>query len=341
MNHDSRGVRTPNRRQFTLGMLVAATAASVPIWVKAEGTKTIAVLFDGLTTEFLVAGMEAIQADLKSRGFQMLQAISNRDDNVQFEQVKSMIARKVDGIIIFQTDSNAVIPAIRAANAANVPIVHFNRPPAESDAYSVAVVADNRGISKATVQAMVDKARASGRKYKAAILIGDLGDVNALGRRDGFTDAVTPAADIIEVVARIPTEWSVDKTFAGLTNAMQANPDIDFLFAGSDFMIPIVQQVLTPLDKWHPAGDPKHVLFGSFDGDSGAYAALESKHLDADGVQDLFFEAKSAVDLVLAIGAGQKPAKIFNDPGLTVTQDNLTSVRDRMWGYSQWKKKHA
>ena len=329
------------RRNFTVGTLVALTSAAMPIWVRAEGTKTIAVLFDGLTSEFLVAGMGAMEADLKSRGFKMLQAISNRDDNVQFEQVKSMIASKVDGIVIFHTDSNAVIPAIRAANAAGIPMVHFNRPPAESDAYSVAVVADNRGITKATVQYMVDKARASGRKYKAAILIGDLGDVNAIGRRDGFGDAVEPAKDIIEVVARIPTAWNADKAFAGLTNAFQSNPDIDFLFSSSDFMVPIVQQVLAPLDKWHPTGHPKHVMWGSFDGDSGAYGALASKHLDSDGVQDLFFEAKASVDLILAMGKGEKPKKIFPDPGFAITQDNMEKERDRMWGYSEWKKKNG
>jgi ABC-type sugar transport system substrate-binding protein len=338
---ETQGAGRLNRRQFTVGTLVALTAASMPIWVKAQGTKTVAVLFDGLTSEFLVAGMDAMKADLESRGFEMLQAISNRDDNVQFEQVKSMIARRVDGIVIFHTDSNAVIPAIRAANEAGIPMVHFNRPPAESDAYSVAVVADNRGISKTAVSYMVEKARASGRKWKAAILIGNLGDVNAIGRRDGFFDAVDPASDIIEVVARIPTEWSADKTFAGLTNAMQANPDIDFLFAGSDFMIPIVEQVLTPLDKWHPTGHPNHVMFGAFDGDSGAYAALEAKYLDADGVQDLFFEAKASVDLILAMQNGERPEKIFPDPGFAITQDNLMQERERMWGYQQWKKKQG
>ena len=82
----------------------------------------------------------------KENGWTILENISNFDDNKQFEQVKAMIGRKVDGILIIQTDSKAVIPAIRAANAANIPMVHFNRPPAESDAYSVAIQADNRKI---------------------------------------------------------------------------------------------------------------------------------------------------------------------------------------------------
>ena len=31
------------------------------------------------------------------------------------------------------------------------------------------------------------------------------------------------------MVSRVATEWNADKTFAGLTNAMQANPDINML----------------------------------------------------------------------------------------------------------------
>jgi ABC-type sugar transport system substrate-binding protein len=331
-------------RRFATSALLAAGLVTGGAWapapVRAADTKTIAVMFDGLTSEFLVAGMEAIEGDLKKRGYTMIQQISNRDQNVQLEQVKAMIAKKVNGIIIFPTDANGVIPAIRAANAANVPMVHFNRQPADSTAYSPAVVADNRTITKATVQYMVDQARKTGKKYKAAILIGDLGDVNALGRRDGFFDAVDAAKDVVEVVARIPTEWNADKAFAGLTNAMQANPDINFLFASSDFMFPLIEQVLKPLNKWHPVGHADHVILGGFDGDSGAYNLLHSKYLDADGVQDLFFEAAAAADAIDKMNSGGKPAKIIPDPGFSITQANLDQVKERMWGYTQWLKKN-
>ena len=90
---------------------------------------------------------------------------------------------------------------------------------------------------------MVDEAKKAGRKRQAVIMIGDLGDVNAIQRRDGFFDVVDKNADIVEVVARVSTEWNADKAFAGLTNALQANPDINFLFTSSDFMLPQIQQV--------------------------------------------------------------------------------------------------
>ena len=91
-------------------------------------------------------------------------------------------------------------------------------------------------------------------------MIGDLGDVNAIQRRDGFFDVVDKNKDIVEVVARVSTEWNADKAFAGLTNALQANPDIDFLFTSSDFMLPQIQQVLETFDKWHKIGEEGHVL---------------------------------------------------------------------------------
>ncbi|MGF1476008.1 MAG: sugar ABC transporter substrate-binding protein [Geminicoccaceae bacterium] len=329
------------RRAFTVGGLLAAGTAGWPMFVRAQDQKTIAVLFDGLYSPFWVAGIEAIKQDLEGRGYEMLQAISDQDDNKQFEQVKAMLARGVDGIIIVQTDSNAVIPAIREADKAGVPMVHFNRPPAENDGKSVAVQADNRAITNATVEHMVKVAQDLGGSYKAAILIGDLGDPNAIGRRDGFFDIVDQHPDLIEVVARIPTEWNADKAFAGLTNAFQANPDINFLFTSSDFMFPQITQVMRVADKFHPIGDPNHVIFGGFDGDATAYELMKDQYLDADGVQDLFYEAELAVNAIVDLQNGEQVDKLLLDPGFAITQDNLEEMKERMWGYHIYQQQQG
>ncbi len=329
------------RRAFTVGSLLAAGTAGMPVFVRAEGSKTVALLFDSLVSPFWVSGIEIMRQKAKAKGWTTLENISNFDDNKQFEQVKAMIARKVDGILIIQTDAKAVIPAIRAANAANIPMVHFNRPPAKSDAYSVAIQADNRKIMQNTVQFLVDEAKQKGGSYKACILIGDLGDVNAIQRRDGFFDIVNQHKDMIEVVARVATEWNADKAFAGLTNALQANPDINFLVTSSDFMHPQIEQVLKSANKWHKRGDPGHVLFGGFDGDEGAYQRLVDGYLDACGVQNLFLEVDMAFGAFEDLWAGKKPAKLLLDPGFVITQANLDQKRNDMWGYTVWKKQHA
>ena len=330
---------TLNRRQFTVASLMAIAGASgLSVAVRAEGEKTIAVLFDGLYSEFWVAGIRIIRDDLKKRGFAIMEAISDKDDNKQFEQVRAAIAKKVDGIIIVQTDSNAVIPAIKAANKANIPMVHFNRPPAPSDAFSVAIQADNQKIARDAVLYSAGVAKESGRKHKAAILIGNLGDPNAIQRRDGFEEAVGQFKDVIEVVARIPTEWDADKAFAGLTNALQANPDISFLFTSSDFLIPQITQALKAANKWAPVGDPNHVIFTGFDGFPSAYGLMKDKFMDACGVQNLFFETTLAIQAILDLQAGKKVEKLLLDPGFAITQANVEEKKAEMWGYVLWKE---
>ncbi|MBV9701413.1 MAG: sugar ABC transporter substrate-binding protein [Methylobacteriaceae bacterium] len=329
------------RRAFNLGLAAGAASAGLATLSHAQQGRKVALLFDSLVSPFWVTGLDIMRDQVKKRGWTGLEAISNLDDNKQFEQVKAMIAQKVDGILIIQTDSKAVIPAIRAANAANIPMVHFNRPPAASDAYSVAIQADNRKIMQGTVQSLVEQAKKAGGKYKAALLIGDLGDVNAIQRRDGFFDVVNQNKDLIEVVARISTEWNADKAFAGLTNAIQANPDINFLVTSSDFLHPQIEQVLKTAGKWHKRGEEGHVTFGGFDGDEGAYARLKDGYLDACGVQNLFLEVDMAFQAFEDMWAGKKPDKLLLDPGFVITQDNLAEKQDQMWGFTVWKKQHA
>ena len=332
------------RRTFTRTTLFAAGAAILPIGVRAEGVKTIAIMFDSLQSGFWVESMAVLKQKAKERGWETLETISNLDDNKQFEQVQSMIQRKVDGIIIVPTDNKATIPAIRAANKADIPIVYYNRPPAPGDYKAVAVQADNRAIMKATTEALVAKARKTGQKFQACFLIGDLGDLNAVQRRDGFFDVVDKNKDIIEVVSRIATEWNPDKAFAGLTNALQANPGINYLQTSSDFLLPQIQQALTIAKKWKKIGEQGHVLFGGFDGDEGQYQALKDGYMDVGGVQNVFFEADLALDAISKLKAGETVPlmpKMLLDPGLVMTHENVEQERDKMWGYAVWKQKNG
>jgi ABC-type sugar transport system substrate-binding protein len=319
------------------GLIIAAVLSSCNSAPSEPKQITVGVSFETLQTEYWVAGFEAIKSELKERNIQVLEAIADGDANRQLEQINNFIVRKVDGIIAVPKDAKTIIPMIKAANAANIPIVLYNRPAEQAEAKSVAVVADNYAITKATVEYMCEQAKRSGRKYKAAILIGDLGDINAVGRRDGFENAVKAYEDVVEVVARIPTEWNGEKARAGVTNALQANPDINFIFTSSDFMLPPIIQALKEAGKYKKIGEEGHVLLGGFDGDATAYQMLVYGYLDADGVQDVYFESEAAVQAVLDLSVGKEvPAKIL-DQGFVIHQGNLQEMAGKMWG-AQSKK---
>ena len=75
----------------------------------------------------------------------------------------------------------------------------------------MAVQADNKRITMETLRHMVQVAKKRGGTYKAAIMIGDLGDRNAIARRDGFFEVVNQYPDLITVVSRIPTDWNAEE----------------------------------------------------------------------------------------------------------------------------------
>lgn len=320
--------------------LLAAMAAT-PAVAGSMPRRTIALLFDSLISPFWVAAIENFRRQIAARGWSVLEAVSNMDDNRQYTQVKSMIERGVDGIVIVHTDDKAVVPAIRAANAASVPMIHFNRAPAPSDAYSVAVVADNRKLMDDTVTALVGIAGRQSKQCRAAILLGDLSDANGIDRRDGFNDAMARHGAIVQVVARIATEWNADKAFAGLSNALQAHPDIDFLVASSDFLAPQIEQALRIAGKWHPAGAPGHILMAGFDGDDNGYGQLAAGYFDVDGVQNLNYQVEMSLKAFDALWRGERLPKVLVDPGFVISRETLAARRDEMWGYELWRSKFA
>jgi inositol transport system substrate-binding protein len=315
-------------------LIISAVIATTGCGDRAEGPRplTVGVAFETLQTEYWVASLEALKAELAKRNVRVLEAVADGDPNRQLEQVNSFISRKVDGIIVVPKDAQSVIPMIRAANRAGIPIALYNRGPAENSGKCVTVVADNRAITRDTVRHMIAEARKRNRPLKGMILIGDLGDVNAIERREGFDEAVREAQDVINVVARVPTEWNQEKALAGVTNALQAHADIEFIFTSSDFLFPSIVSALKNAGKYHRIGEEGHVILGGFDGDATAYQLLKNKYLDADGVQDVQFECAQAVEAVLKLHRGEPVDAVLRDPGFVIHQGNLERETHRMWG---------
>jgi inositol transport system substrate-binding protein len=292
----------------------------------------IGISFETLQTEYWVASVEAVKAECIKNGYDFVVAVANGDANRQFEQINNFISLGVAGIVIAPKDSHTVIPIIKAANRANIPIAVYNRVPASNQGDYVTVVADNLEISKNTVTYMCELAKKTGKKHQALIVLGDLGDINAVNRRAGFNQAVEAYPETIEVVAEVPSEWNQEKALAGVTNALQANPDISFIFTSSDFLFPAIISAMKTADKYYPIGHERHVIFGGFDGDAMAYRLLREKYLDADGVQDVFYECESSVQAVLAKLKGEEVETTIVDPGFVIHQDNLEELADKMWG---------
>jgi inositol transport system substrate-binding protein len=317
----------------TAAPATAALATAAPT-TATQKTYTICFAFQDLETQFWMAGHKAIVETLQAKGYKVVEVNSGSDANKQLEQVKNCIAQKVDGIIVIPVDGAIALTLISEANKANIPIGIFNRPPNTQDGNAIVIVADNETIAKASVQYMADEAKKLGRKMNPLIMVGDLNDPNAIGRKKGFYDVIDANPDLFNKPIEVATKWDAGVAQAGLQAAMTANPNIDFLFTSSDFLYPTIQGILEPLGKWKPVGDPNHVIMGGLDGDKGACGFMEAKYVDATGVQDLYYEADTLLTaIVKAVESGDKqPKQWLLDPGFALTLGNWDTRNLDMWG---------
>lgn len=301
-----------------------------------EGKKdyTIAFCFQDLETEFWVASHKAITETLKEQGIKVIEKNGNQDANKQLEQVKDVIAQGVDAIILIPQDGESAVTIAAEANKAGIPIGIYNRPPSNKDADALVVVADNEVIAEQAVEHMAQVAKEKGGKVNPLIVVGDLGDPNAVARRQGFMNVIEKYPELFNEVIEVPSQWDAATALANLQSALQANPDVDFIFTSSDFLYPQIKAVLEPLGKWKPIGDKDHVILAGLDGDMTAGKLMDEGYVDATGVQDLYFEAEAMLNAILnAIESGDKtPAEWIPDPGFALTQANMGERRMDMWG---------
>ncbi len=195
--------------KWALALLATITLISlVPSCSRKPGPKgqvAICFGFQDLETEFWVAAHKAISETLKSKGIQVIERNANEDANKQLEQIRAALARGVDGIIIIPQDGESAVTIIGEANKAGVPIGIFNRPPANRSKPALVVVADNEKISEDAVSYMAEQARKLGRKVTPLILVGDLGDSNAVARLKGFMNVIEKNPDLFNPVVEVPT----------------------------------------------------------------------------------------------------------------------------------------
>ena len=304
-----------------------------------DAEKTVCFAFQDIETEFWAAGITLITDSIEERGWEVTQKNSQGDANKQLEQINDCIAQGVDGIIIIPQDGTSVINMIGAANAAEIPIGVFARPPADNNPNkNIQVVSDDETISTTVNEYLAEQAAAvaeeTGEKVTPLIMVGDLGDPNAVRRKAGFDKVVADNPDVFNTPVEVATKWDAETGRSGLQSAMQANPEVGLIFTSSDFLYPQIEAVLTPLDRWVPIGEEGHVILGGFDGDNAACNLMRDKMIDATGVMNLFAEAELLVESMadaIENGDGLKDEDLM-DEGFALTQDNFSDMEQDTWG---------
>lgn len=322
-----------------MGLLIpmlGCTATASPGGSSAPGGEELKVglSMDALDSGFWIATEEAIQAEVKEQGVVLTSMMAEGDPNKQNQHCDNLIAQGVKALIIAPKDGDAIQACVKKAKDAGVYVVMMNRPVQGDTLPDVQVLSDNYTMAKEELQWFADRARNNGEKYKTLLLIGNLGDENAVERKNGYLEAAEANTDVIEIVAQVPTEWKHEVTLAGMQNALAAYPDINLVITPSDFLWPPIQTALTQVGRWATIGEPNHMAVLSFDGDETGMQMLKDGYSWANAAQAADVQGKLSVQWAVKLIKGEKPEQVnLMDPGILATVDNCTEVCPKVWSW--------
>ena len=214
---------------FCVSIVLAGCGGSA----KKEETKkpVIGLAISTLNNPFFVDLRDGAKAAAAANGMELVVMDAQNDASKQMANVENLIQQKVSVIIINPVDSKAIVPAVEAANKANIPVITVDRSSAGGTVVS-AIASDNVAGGKMAGQYMVEKLAGKG---KVVELEGIPGASAAVDRGAGFNQAIKEAAGI-SVVAKQPADFDRAKGMKVMENILQANPEINAVFAHNDEM---------------------------------------------------------------------------------------------------------
>lgn len=152
-----------------------------------------------------------------------LQGPSTWDAALEARAIEQLIAKGVNGVIVTAGEASALVPAINKAIDAKIPVITFDSDAPASKRLSFV------GTNNYNAGYVAGKAISEWLGGKGKIGISTFpGPTHLAERVKGFTAAL---AEGIEIVAIVNDEGGVVMAETQLTAMLQANPDIDGIFA--------------------------------------------------------------------------------------------------------------
>ncbi|MFI5591884.1 ABC transporter substrate-binding protein [Amycolatopsis sp. NPDC051758] len=186
---------------------------------------------------FRIAETQSIRdeaAKLGIAGDKLLVTNAQSDLNKQISDIKSMLDRGAQLLVVAPLNSDGLQPALDAAKAKKVPVVTIDRKVTSQPCTDYLTFIGSNFVEQGK-RAAQEMARVTGGTGKVAILLGASGNNVTTDRTSGFKDelAKTPG---LSVVAEQTGEFDRSKGQAVMEQLIQSHPDITAVYAENDEM---------------------------------------------------------------------------------------------------------
>lgn len=281
-------------------------------------TKEIAVIVKTVNSTFwqnVQKGANAAQKDANgySLTFQGPAAESAIADQVNM--VENAVNRKVAGIVLAPSDPDALVPAVKKAWEAKIPVVIIDSmlSDAGKQYYQAFLSTDNEKAGEMSAKALVDKV---GKTGKIAIMSYVAGAGSEIGRVGGFTKYIK-ANSQLQIVGPFYSQSQMATALNQTTDVLASNPDLKGIFGANEPTAIGMGRAIVQ------AGKAGKVVAVGFDGNQDLQGFVKDGTLEAIAVQGSFQMGQLGVQSIVKLLAKQEVPKFLDTGVVIVTKGNI------------------
>ena len=297
------------------------TAKADETTTKAEesssGSKTVGIAMPTKSLERWNRDGEYLKAQFEDAGYKVDLKYSDNKTEQQNNDIQSMIADKVDLLLIAAIDGETLSQTLADAKAADIPVIAYDRLIMNTDAVSYYVSFDNYTVGKLQGEYVRDalKLDSEAGPFNIEFTAGDPADNNAGFFFNGAFDVLKPYID--EGKLKVPSgkttfeqvatpTWSTDKAFENMQNTLASyysdGTQLDVALCSNDSTALGVAQAITQ----DYGGSNAPIVTGQ-DGDIANLQNIVDGKQSMTVYKNVSDEAGVTLDVAKAILSGQTP----------------------------------
>ena len=281
--------------------------------VQVTANGTIGLSVSTQNNPFFVSLVEGAEKQAAALGVKITVADAGDDAAKQTSDIEDLVASGISVLIVNPVDSDAVTGAVESAKAKGVKVISVDRAVNGVD-IECQIASDNVLGAELATQFIVDTL---GEGAIVAELEGVTGASAAIDRSTGFHNI---ADSKLEVVARQTANFARAEGMSVMENMLQANPDIQAVFAANDEM------ALGAMEAISGAG--KDIMVMGFDATDDAIASIKAGQMAGTIAQQPALIGSTAVSNALKLINGEEIEKSIPVEVTLVTIDNVETFAE-------------
>ncbi|GAA4852537.1 ribose ABC transporter substrate-binding protein RbsB [Paenibacillus vulneris] len=298
---------------ITMLLLILTTGCSLepPSWAKPQTGGDLKHIKIGLSIStlnnpFFVSLKDGVVAEANKHGIETIVVDAQNDSAKQSNDVDDLMQKGVNVLLINPTDSAAISTVVQSANSLGIPVITLDRSSDKGDVKAL-VASDNVKGGKMAAE-YIEKLL--GKGAKVIELEGVAGASATRERGKGFHEI---ADQDLKVIAKQTADFDRTKGLNVMENLLQANPDVQAVFAHNDEM------ALGAIEAIQSSGKSIPVI--GFDGNEDALKSIQAGKLTATVAQQPELIGQMSVQAAFDVLQGKTVEKTIPAPLKLVTKE--------------------